>query len=320
VVGQAFTAPAASAADNGKWSVSPTGSNGVVPRDWFEYELKPGQTIRDLFSIGNQTSAPITFLVYPADAYNTTEDGAFALTNRGVALKDTGSWLQLGADRLTVPAHSRADVPFQLTVPLDASAGDHAAGIVAEDASASPTPVGKGQGVFVRQRVGTRVYVRVAGPLTPAVSVTQLAIRQQSPLFPPFSGSGHAQIAYQVTNTGNVRLTGTAQLKVSGLFGRSLASFRARNIVQLLPKQSVAFVETWNGLPWADHVTATVDVEASGVSTTGSQSFWKIPWLEVLLIVAVVAGGIGWRRRRRRRAAPATPPPPAPTRREPVPV
>src|SRR5438874_2571695 len=69
----------AHASNNGQWAVAPTGADGVTPRDWFEYQLRPGQTLKDQVSISNLTDNPMTFAVYPSDAYNTPLDGAFAL-------------------------------------------------------------------------------------------------------------------------------------------------------------------------------------------------------------------------------------------------
>ncbi|HET6965774.1 MAG TPA: hypothetical protein VFH58_13450 [Acidimicrobiales bacterium] len=320
LAGLVADAGSAAAANNGTWAVSPTGTNGNSPRDWFEYELRAGQTIRDLVSISNLTAAPKTFLIYPADGYNTSVGGAFALTQQGARLKDAGAWLELGYKQLTVPPRTRADVPFQVAVPVDASPGDHAAGIVVEDTAALRTPVNRGKGVFVKERVATRVYIRIQGPLQPALEVSQLAVRHQDPLLPPVTGSGKAEIAYVVTNSGNVRLSGTATLKIKDVFGRTLKTYPARNIVQLLPKQTAAFGERWNGLPVIDRMTAEVDVQASGASTRGTRAFWKIPWLEVLLVVVLVLLLVRWRRRRRRGPAPVPAPPPPPTRRQAVPV
>lgn len=308
------------AANNGTWAVSPTGTNGNSPRDWFEYEMRAGQTLRDLVSVSNLSASPKTFLIYPADGYNTSVGGAFALSQQGAALKDAGAWLELAYKQLTVPPRTRADVPFQVAVPVDASPGDHAAGIVVEDTAAARTPVNRGKGVFVKNRVATRIYIRVAGPLQPALEVTQLVVRHEDPLLPPLTGSGRAEIAYVVTNTGNVRLSGTATLRIKDVFGRTLRTYPARDIVQLLPKQTAAFGERWAGLPVIDRMTAEVDVQASGASTQGSEVFWKIPWLEVLLVLVVLLLLTGWWRQRRRRSAPPPPAPKAPARREAVPV
>ena len=310
VVVTGLAPPAARAANNATWSVAPTGTNGITPRDWYEYELRAGQTLRDMVSVSNLTGAPMTFRLYPADAYNTPIDGAFALTASAAKTKDAGSWIHLGYSTLNVPPRSRADVAFEIDVPADATPGDHAAGIVAEDAAPTATQSVHGRGVVIRQRVGTRVYIRVAGPLRPALAVTRMGVRHHDPLLPPFTGHGQAEIAYQITNTGNVRLSGSAVVTVKDVFGRTLKTYKARDFVQLLPKGSVVFAEKWAGLPIVDRVSANVTVDADGTTTTGSHSFWKIPWLEVLILLLAI--GLAWGGRRYRRGRSARPLPPAP--------
>ena len=228
----------AHASDNGQWSVAPTGADGVTPRDWFEYQLRPGQTLRDLVSVSNLTDHPMTFAIYPSDAYNTPRDGTFALRLQKEASGDAGTWINLGYQNLEVPAKSRADLPFEIDIPADASPGDHAAGIIAEDTS-PPDPATQGQGVNIQRRVGTRVYIRVAGPLQPSLQVTQIGVKKTQALLPPFTGRGHATVAYEVTNTGNVRLQGQSTLRIKGLFGRVLKTYAPVDLPELLPHGSV---------------------------------------------------------------------------------
>jgi hypothetical protein len=304
-------APPAGASSNGSWSVGPTGANGNIPRDWFEYTLRPGQTLRDMVSISNLTPNPMDFALYPADAYNTPLDAAFGLLKKGEPNKDEGTWFRFGEDHLTVPAKSRADVPFEITVPLNASPGDHAAGVVAEDLHYNLQQVGQGKGVDIQQRVGTRVYIRVLGPLQPALQVTRLVIQHKDPLLPPFTGNGRAVVAYQVTNVGNVRLGGSAVLKVKGLFGRTLKTFKPRTIPELLPKGSVVVTEQFKGLPIVDRLTADVTVTSPGSVTHRTKNSWKIPWLEVLIALLIILVFYG--RRRYKRWRDEQPPQPQPT-------
>jgi hypothetical protein len=312
----ALSAPA-HAANNGSWSVAPTGANGNIPRDWFEYSLRPGQTLRDMVSVSNLTGNQMHFAIYPADAYDTPLDGSFALLKKDDPQKDAGTWARFGYSDLTVPPKARADIPFEIGVPLNASPGDHALGLVAEDLNYKKEQLAQGKGVDVQQRVGTRVYIRVLGPLQPQLQVTQLAIRHSDPLLPPFTGSGKGVVAYQITNVGNVRLSGEAVLKMKGLFGRTLKTFKARDIPELLPKGSVVFSEPWKGLPIADRLTADVTVTTPGATTNRTKNSWKIPWLEVLIVLLIVLFFYGRRRYRRNRDNRPEPPAPTPDKVEP---
>ena len=301
----------AHASGNGEWSVSPTGADGVIPRDWFEYQLRPGQTLRDLVSVSNLTDHAMTFAIYPSDAYNTPLDGSFALRLQKDQMTDAGSWVKLGYQTLDVPAKSRADLPFEIDIPADAPPGDHAAGIIAEDTTPLD-PLTQGKGVNVQRRVGTRIYVRVAGPLQPSLQVTQIGVKKTQALLPPFTGRGHAVVAYQVTNTGNVRLQGQSTLRIKNFYGRILKTYATVDLPELLPKGSVIVTAELDSMPIVDRLTAEVTLTAPGVKTVRSKAFWDIPWLEVLIVLALIALEYGRRRYKRRRDQRRNEPPAGP--------
>jgi len=289
----------AHANNNGQWSVAPTGTDGVTPRDWFEYQLRPGQKLRDLVSVSNLTDNPMSFAIYPSDAYNTPLDGAFALRLQNDKQTDAGSWISLGYSTLDVPAHSRADLAFEINIPSDAPPGDHVAGIIAEDTTPGDQ-VQQGQGVNIQRRVGTRVYIRVDGPLHPSLQVTQVGNIHKQALLPPFTGRGRASIAYEITNTGNVRLTGQATLEIKGLFGRSIKKFDPVNLPELLPGGKVVVSAELDSLPIIDRVFTEVTVTAPGVKSVRAKAFWDIPWLEVLIVIGLIALEAGRRRYKKR--------------------
>src|SRR6185503_7586052 len=116
------------------WGVSPGSSAGEAERTNFTFEVFPGQVIEDTVSVTNFTDEPIDFRLWSGDGYN-TEDGAFAIYGADVAPLDTGSWVTLPVETQTVNPNSRADVPFSITIPANASPGDHVGGIAALNTS-----------------------------------------------------------------------------------------------------------------------------------------------------------------------------------------
>ena len=98
------------------------------------------------------------------DAFN-DDAGEFALLETSVAPVDIGAWVTFenGANRLQfdlAPGESRL-VPFTVSIPAEATPGDHAGGIAASVQSPS------GQ-VTLDRRLGTRMYLRVSGESKPA--------------------------------------------------------------------------------------------------------------------------------------------------------
>ena len=295
-----FGAHSAGATGNDTWSVDPGGVGNPGARNSFNYTLKAGQTFQDVVSVTNTSDAPLTLNIYPADAYVDPVDGAFGLRLATEPNKDAGAWVVLPAKELTIPPSSRSDVPFNITIPPDALPGDHAGGIIAEAVTPTATTDATGATVFVKRRVATRVYVRVAGTITPQLQVTHLSVSHHSSLMPPFGGRGSATITYEVHNTGNIRIKGTSTVKVTGFFGRTIKTFAVRDLPDLLPSSSIKVTEKFTGLPPFELLSAEVSVKGEGVSGHASSDFWAISWLLVFLVIVVIVAVIVFVRRHRR--------------------
>ncbi|WP_326575558.1 DUF916 domain-containing protein [Actinacidiphila glaucinigra] len=312
----AASAPAALAADNGRWSVFPAPAAGAKDRSptaqersFFTLEADPGTTLRDKVSVSNLSGEPMTFRLYGADAYNTPRDGGFAVRGADEKNTDVGSWVRLARSSITVPARTRADVPFTVTVPADASPGDHPGAIVALD-----TRVGTASGdvrVGIRRAVGARVHLRVAGPGLAALTVENVGVGHGGPLIPGTRDS-HATIRYTLVNRGNVSITPRLAVTARGLFGRTLLDRPARTLpLELLPGQRVELTEPWPGAPQFDRVTVRLRVTAvrGDVDETGGASFLAVPWAAVGLALALLGGLVLLLRIRARRRAAETEPP-----------
>ena len=191
-----LVAAPAQAADNGTWSVFPEQRKGFDPRAAFFVEVTAGQTLTDGVTVENLGAVPITFTLYPADAFNAGGGGGFALREFGKPNKDVGTWVKLSKNQVTVPPKKSLTVPFTMTVPRNASPGDHVGGIVALNASAEQVQQQQGVTVGIRRAVGTRIYARVAGATTASLIVQDVAIDVTEKTNVPVFGSGKALITY----------------------------------------------------------------------------------------------------------------------------
>ena len=116
----------------------------------------------------------------------------------------------------------------------------------------------------------------------------------------PWSGSGKGTVTYRVENIGNLRLSPTAVVKLSGLGGRDIDTVTSKGLVDLLPGQSVVLTESVDGIRWADRVTTTVTLSTpEGASAEGRDVTWLVPWLGVLLFLVLLAAA-GWLIHRKR--------------------
>lgn len=278
------------------WAVEPGGDG---ERSWFVYQLRPGQTLQDTVAIENPTDEALTFDLYPVDAFNTEDVGAFALEEADQETDDVGAWIDVEPRRLTVDAGRRVEVPFSVTVPSDASPGDHAGGLVAANTEVEDVVTVDGATLSLKRRIGARIYVRVEGPLSPALEVTQLAIDAESALLP--LPGGRSEIRYSVENVGNVRLTPSARIELSGLFGHSLGQVAARQLPELLPGSSITITESLDGGVWPlDRPGAKLTISANDVVVERTTHEWTVS-TGLLVLLALVAAGELTRRIRRRR-------------------
>lgn len=292
----ALAVPPAAGADRpdaapGAWSAEPTGGGarpGGDGRPYFYLEGAPGAVLEDRLSVTNPGRTPVTVRLRGADAYDATFGGSAA---RGTKRSSgTGAWLRLASREVTVPARTRAEVPFAVTVPSGATPGDHSGAVLA---------------VSGGREVGVRVHLRVSGPSLAALSVEDVTV------------SGRT-IRYALVNRGNTVLVPRLTVRAEGLTG-AFPRRPARALpVELLPGQRVDLTESWPDAPAFDRVTVRLGVTAAG-GARGEASALAVyvPWVPltgVLLVLAAAgAGGYALRRRGRGEAPDRDPSGPQPT-------
>jgi hypothetical protein len=299
------------------FTVRPYAETGSQPRDALDYQLAPGQTIPDKVEVINATAQTESFRLYPAGAYNAS-GGGLALRLRTDRVTDAAAWITLADDQLTIPARTAAIVALRITVPADAEPGDHTAGVVAEEIL-PPQTVQHGTGFQTIERVATRAYIRVAGPIAPSLQVRRITVRHQDAMLPYVSGRDTATVTFTVVNSGNVRVAfNRMSVKIAGPLGLLASRVgvvnRGGGLAELpsevLPGNAVTFRARFSDLPPLVLMGASVSVAGEDpvlrkpITVSETTWFWLVPWLLgllVLIVVAVLVALSGWRRGRRGR-------------------
>ncbi|PPG40030.1 WxL protein peptidoglycan domain-containing protein [Pseudoclavibacter sp. RFBA6] len=299
-------APTAAHADTTQppaWSIDTVDGDRGSGRANFSYEVNPGDVITDSISVTNTGQGALTLTIYAADAF-TTATGAVDILESGEASVDAGLWVAPGAGSISLEPGASADVPFTLTVPADATPGDHSAAIVA-----SLLPADSDDQVKVERRLGLRIDMRVSGALAPTAEIRSLDTGWSAAGFNPFGG-GTTTVSYELVNTGNVRLASMEDLRLSGIGGSSPVVLTGADVPELLPGSSVTVtraLSTGAVGPLSGTLTlylqpmdAFTDVP---VAVTAELSAFALPWSLVVLLVVLllaVAAVIFWVWRRRR--------------------
>ncbi|MFJ4688622.1 hypothetical protein [Streptomyces sp. NPDC088789] len=245
----------ASAADG--WTAAPGG--GARPS--FYAEGTAGTALRDTVTVTNRGADPVD-----------------------VRLTGTGVPVRFADAELRVPARTRAEVPFTVTVPGGAAPGDRDGAIVVRDED------GRTRTLPVRLRTG--------GPALSALTVEKVAV--------------HAgNIGYDLVNRGTTTLAPRLAVRVEGVFGTVLDRAPRTLPVELPPGRRVRLTEPWPDRPALDAVDVRLTVTAGGGARDSARTSARfVPWgaLAGGAAVAAVAASMAVRRRRRRTTTTAAAP------------
>jgi hypothetical protein len=297
------TAQPALAADSTNYGIRPADSP-----DHFRAELAPGSATERTAVVSNRSPRTVTFKVYAADAV-TTPQGGFALQSRAAPRTGLAAWVRMPVQSITVKPGSQVEVPFRLTVPEHATPGDYTGGIVIEPPPrlGKPAEVGNQTAVQLNivERVGVRVYLRVAGVAAPELSAGSLTSEKVG-----------RDLVFNVTlkNTGNVTLHPTAALDVGGWPGGA-TRLDFSEVESLLPAQTVKVQARWVNAPALKWGQAVATVTHEGGAERVSTDVRLVPLLPaatagLLLMVALWLGArfVRFVRRARRALAQSAPP------------
>ncbi len=295
------------------FGVLPANGSGQAVRSNFTIGATPGGVVFDHVAVVNYSTVPLTLQVYATDAIETTA-GGFGLLPANVTPTATGSWIAIPAQYATVvvPAKTTSGpgqvlVPLTIRVPFKTSPGDHVAGIIASLQTRGTNATG--QVVVLDQRVGTRVYIQVSGPLVAKLTLSGLHSAYEGTLNPV--GQGHVETSYVLTNSGNVDLAVNQTVTVTGLLG-SKRVVHIPKAALLLPQASISEQVTvpgvWPQLLSHEVVSATPTVLATGkltraVTASASVWLWTIPWTLIVIVIGLIVVLYLYRRRRSHRSA-----------------
>ncbi|MFE5341684.1 WxL protein peptidoglycan domain-containing protein [Isoptericola sp. NPDC056578] len=291
-------ATAHAASDDLTWSLAPKDGTLGAGRANFAYDVEPGERVRDVLVVTNRSAAPLELSVYGTDAV-TTPSGHLDLLPADQEPTDLGAWLTLdaggegGDGTVTIEPGDAAEVPFSLSVPDDATPGDHAGGVV----TSLRQQVGDGA-LSVDRRLALRVHARVGGALAPGLAVSDVGVVVHPTANPV--GASRATVTYTLTNTGNARLVPTESVRLTGP-GASAGAGGAP-AEELLPGAVVRRTVQVDGVRPTFRVAA--DVRADGLvvgvggggatTATATAAGWAVPWALLGVVVLVVAGAAAW--------------------------
>ncbi len=177
-------------------------------------------------------------------------------------------------------------------MPIDARPGDHAGAILASSEAVGTGP--EGDIITLDRRTGSRLYVRVDGPLQPELAVEDLSTTYTPTLNPL---DGRAEVRYRIVNRGNVRLAASHRASLSGPLGLLQTSTATEEVPELLPGESIEITRTLEDVAATGVLFTDIDLDPAAVSgdeqlePAGRRSFgFAVPFTVVaaLLVLGLV--------------------------------
>jgi len=256
------------------WTVSPADIQLVG---------RPGVITRGSFEVISSDSIGRHFRV-EAQNLGETPTGSFTFTTEQ---HSAAEWVDTLPSDFT-GAHQPQSVDYAISVPSNATPGDHVAAI-----SVQELPASSNGNIGVVEAVGLRVVVRVPGKLQPGARITQFTA-------PSLTFGNGVAIHATVVNTGDTVLDFNGANSGSAI---EVAQQTFPLAGLLLPGATRVVSYGWNDPPLLGATTAHLHVNLGGANRlSASASIFAFPLYQLLgLILLMLAVQIYRRQRQRRR-------------------
>ncbi len=258
---------------------------------------KRGETIEDSIAVINDGSAEQTFtlgaLKFAPSESSTPSFIPFETDHSGLP-----EWIAFPIKTVTIPASTKVDVPFAITIPQDVPSGTVYAAITV---SASKSNDIATNGATISAKMASLLFVTVEGE-----TIERLALLD----FSATSATGLKSLemarsfGFRVQNQGNVTSVPIGTITLVDAFGRTFASqpineehgrvlpMTTRSFSGSIGPNPVGFVETVRSqiANFAiGPVTATLTVVAGTRTLTKSFVYWMVPLHLILTAAMAVA-------------------------------
>ncbi len=269
----------------------------------YDYTLNPGDTIRDVVKLYNESSDTAT--LYP-ETYNFTFKAGDEFSGtpemypigeerdgRGLA-----PWIKLDStDPLKIAPHARANLGFSITIPKDGSPGSYFGSV---QLTTTPEQKGGGPNVSLVGSAGVLILARVNGNVVENLTTSR------------FSGDATlythlpVALAIRLENRGTVHLRPTGNVFITNAFGNQVASIPVNETFksilpgsarrfdvgwtkQKLDDNASEFTKEWRNFAFGKYTaTMVLNYGTDNKVITAAYDFWVVPWM----VLATLLGGL----------------------------
>lgn len=206
VTGLLLFSPTAYAVEYGGIGGRPAYPRDANPRSQsiFVHTLEPGQIVEEGVLMVNNTDKAKTLMVYATDSEVAT-GGAFTCKQLSDPQLSVGSWIWLAGNEVTLEPATSQVIPFTISAPKSASAGEHNGCIVIQE---KKEKVDGQAGMSLTFRTGLRVAITVPGDITRQLEIVSFESQKRN---------NKIYFKSKVKNTGNVSIDANVKVYTSHL-------------------------------------------------------------------------------------------------------
>ena len=248
----------------------------------FDMTAEPGQSWKSNLRVVNVNSYDLTVYVEVVNFAPQGEggDGRFIpVFNAESDMSTLAQWFTISSDPVTVPAEQTVDVPFTVSVPIDASPGGHFAAILV-----GTRPIENKDNesrIQTAQIVTSLFFAKVAGDIVESGSIREFTTSDT------YLDSPEVTFSMRFENKGNVHLQPQGEIKIFNMWGHErgiLPINQNSNFGNVLPLSIRNFVLSWKGEWSISEIGRYRAIATLGYGTdarqftTAETYFWVIPF------------------------------------------
>lgn len=258
----------------------------IPPR--FDFFGAPGDTVVEKLRVRNDSATALNYAVDVEDFTAKDDEGGVDLLDED-SQTETSSfrlarWVTVEPSRFTIAAGSERILDVTVRIPKDAEPGGHFASVLVRNAGTQEPG-----SAAVDTRVGSLMFLRVAGAITEKASVDYFKAEES------FSQFGPVILALRSKNEGNVHLAPKGTIVITNMFGQKVAELPLAT-ANVLPGSARIARTTWDQKNLFGRYTATLVAEYGQNSGADGQpnklsattSFFVMPLYVVWTALAIL--------------------------------
>lgn len=249
------------------------------------YELNPGETVNDSFTILNSGQVEYDFIAY-SSPYSVSNGNYNAVYDVNAPRSDAFKWVQMDTTKWHATVRQTINIPFTIRVPANATPGGHYGILFAET-----QPDGDTTGIARKKRIGMILYIKVKGDAVNEGSIKKISTDWFY---------SHAPITAKVSvqDTGNTDFIAKTKMTVTDLFGN--VKYAMPQEYNILPGTNRDIMISYDTPPWFGLFRVKVEATVLGNTTTHETYVFVAPfWLIFVLGIALILGVIDVVRRKK---------------------